>query len=70
MATGRYFFMNIQDRAPVDRHWQEVFITQNDTLSPGQQLRLHLRCLARERRFDRLGWHLRGIRRAFCLVLC
>jgi hypothetical protein len=40
---------------------------KNNVLSPQQQIRLHFRCLVREHRFSRLGWHLKGIRRALLL---
>jgi len=56
--------MNTQDQARVDRDCEEVFTIENDILSPRQQIRLHLRCLVREHKFDKLGWHLKGIRRA------
>jgi hypothetical protein len=37
---------------------------EDDMLSPRQQIRLHFRCLVREHEFGKLGWHLKGIRRA------
>jgi hypothetical protein len=59
--------MNAQDRARVDRDGEEVFTMEDAILSPRQQIRLHLRCLVREHKFDKLGWHLKGIRRALFL---
>ena len=32
-----------------------------------KQIRLHFRCLVREHKFGKLGWHLIGIRRALFL---
>jgi hypothetical protein len=57
-------FMNAQ--GCVARECEEVF-TENDILSPRQQIRLHFYCLVREHKFSTLGWHLRGIRRALFL---
>jgi hypothetical protein len=54
--------MNAQDQARI-----EVFTMNNATLSPRQQIRLHFRCLLREHKFGKLGWHLKGIRRALFL---
>jgi hypothetical protein len=42
----------------------ERFTTRDSALSPSEQISLHLRCLVREHKFDRLAWHLSGIRRA------
>jgi hypothetical protein len=67
IAPVRNHFMNAQDRARVDRDCEEVFPMENAILSPRQQIRLHLRCLVREHKFDKLGWHLKGIRRALFL---
>jgi hypothetical protein len=41
---------------------------RENILSPKQQIRLHFRCLVREHRFNTLGWHLKGIRRALLLL--
>jgi hypothetical protein len=59
--------MNAQDQARVDRDSEEVFTIENDILSPRQQIRLHFRCLVQEHKFGKLGWHLKGIRRALFL---
>jgi hypothetical protein len=59
--------MNAQDQACVDRECEEVFTIENEILSPRQQIRLHLRCLVREHQLGKLGWHLKGIRRALFL---
>jgi hypothetical protein len=63
-APVRYHYMNAQ--GCVARECEEVF-TENDILSPRQQIRLHFYCLVREHKFSTLGWHLRGIRRALFL---
>jgi len=50
----------------VDRDCERI-LTESDILSPKQQIRLHFRCLVREHKFGKLGWHLIGIRRALFL---
>jgi hypothetical protein len=57
--------MNAQDQAR-----GEVFTMKDDILSPRQQIRLHFCCLLREHKFGKLGWHLKGIRRALFLSDC
>ena len=52
--------MNAQDRARIDRDCEEVFVTKDEILSPGQQIRLHFRCLIREHKFGELRWHLKA----------
>jgi hypothetical protein len=59
--------MNAQDHARVDRNAEEAFTAENDVLCPREQIRLHFRCLVREHKFCKLGWHLKGIRRALFL---
>jgi hypothetical protein len=54
--------MNAQDQARV-----QVFTMKDDILSPRQQIRLHFCCLVREHKLGKLGWHLKGIRRALFL---
>ena len=67
IASVRYHFMNAQEQARVDRDSEKVFTIENDILSPRQQIRLHFRCLVRGHKFGKLGWHLKGIRRALFL---
>ena len=50
----------------VDRDCERI-LTENNILSPRQQIRLHFGCLVREHKFGKLGWHLKGIRRALFL---
>jgi hypothetical protein len=59
--------VNAQDQARLDGDREEVFSMEDDMPSPGQQIRLHFRCLVREQEFGKLGWHLKGILRALFL---
>jgi hypothetical protein len=64
IASVRYHCMNVQAQARIGRETEELFRMEDEPLSPGQQIRLHLRCLLQEHKFGKLAWHLSGIRRA------
>ncbi|HEY5813321.1 MAG TPA: hypothetical protein VIT23_11790 [Terrimicrobiaceae bacterium] len=53
--------------ARANRGLQKALAIENNLLTPGQQIRLHFRCLVRAHRLDKLGWHLKGIGRALLL---
>jgi hypothetical protein len=58
----RYSFMSA--RVSQSRSCEDLFTTDKIILASAQQIFLHLRCLVREHKFSKLGWHFKGIRRA------
>jgi hypothetical protein len=63
----RYSFMSAQ--VSQSQSCEDLFTTDKIILASAQQIFLHLRCLVREHKFSKLGWHFKGIRRALPLSL-
>jgi hypothetical protein len=64
----RYSFMSAQ--VSQSRSCEDLFTTDKIILASAQQIFLHLRCLVREHKFSKLGWHFKGIRRALSSLTC